>query len=127
MSPTESRQVDRHPGALRAAASAPTRAEDVVADVLLVAWRHFDQDVTARRLDLATVWPTLSATDQEAISLAVWDGLSAPEAATVLGITATAFRLRISRARRSLRRHLDALDATDREHTSTTCPEGNLP
>jgi RNA polymerase sigma-70 factor (ECF subfamily) len=43
---------------------------------------------------------------QEAIALAVLDGLTAPEAALVLGISPAAFRLRLSRARRSLRRHI---------------------
>lgn len=44
---------------------------------------------------------------QEAIALAVLDGLTGPEAALVLGISPTAFRLRLSRARKSLRRHLE--------------------
>lgn len=137
----------------------PTHAEDVVADVMLVAWRRLDDvptdlsaarawlfgvarktlqnsrrredrydavavrladvrhgpadvglhpDLVARRVDVAAAWPLLSATDQEAIALSVLDGLTAPEAAVVLGISAVAFRLRLSRARRTLRRHLDS-------------------
>ncbi|RNL61949.1 sigma-70 family RNA polymerase sigma factor [Nocardioides marmoriginsengisoli] len=135
----------------------PSHAEDVVGEVMLVAWRRLDDvptdlsaarawlfgvarktlqnarrredrheavavrlaevrpadpghhpDLVAGRVDLATAWPQLSATDQEAIALSVLDGLSAPEAATVLGISATAFRLRLSRARRTLRRLVDA-------------------
>ena len=137
----------------------PTHAEDVVADVMVVAWRRLDDvpadqtaarawlfgvarktlqnarrredrhdalgarlaevgqgasdvgqhpDLVACRVDLAAAWPLLGASDQEAIALSVLDGLSAPEAASVLGITATAFRLRLSRARRALRRHVDS-------------------
>jgi RNA polymerase sigma-70 factor (ECF subfamily) len=136
----------------------PTHAEDVVGDVMLVAWRRLDDvpadpsaarawlfgvarkvlqntrrreqrrdavavrladnrwdptdhgsdpDLVALRTDVAAAWPRLSASEQETIALASLDGLSAPEAAVVLGISATAFRLRLSRARRSLRRHLD--------------------
>lgn len=142
----------------------PTHAEDVVGDVLLVAWRRLDDvpvdrsaarawlfgvarktlqntrrredrhdalavrlaevrhgpgdaghhpDLVACRTDIAAAWPLLSATDQEAIALAVLDGLTAPEAATVLGITSTAFRLRLSRARRVLRRQVGSTAAGD--------------
>jgi len=51
-------------------------------------------DLVACRVDIAAAWPLLSASDQEAIALAVLDGLTAPEAAAVLGISSTAFRLR---------------------------------
>lgn len=34
----------------------------------------------------------------------MWDGLTGPQAAGVLGISATAYRLRLSRAGRALRR-----------------------
>jgi RNA polymerase sigma-70 factor (ECF subfamily) len=68
-------------------------------------------DLVAHRVDIAAAWPRLSASDQEAIALSVLDELSAPEAAAVLGITAVAFRLRLSRARRSLRRHLESTTA----------------
>ncbi|SEQ85246.1 RNA polymerase sigma factor [Microlunatus flavus] len=134
-----------------------SQAEDVVGDVMLVAWRRLDdvpadlsaarawlfgvarrtllstrrregrQDAVAvrlaetgqaaasasettesvtDRLAVAAVWPRLSAVHQEAIALAVLDGLSAPEAASVLGISPVAFRLRLSRARRALRHQL---------------------
>ncbi len=142
----------------------PSHAEDVVGDVMLVAWRRLDDvpadrssarawlfgvarktlqnarrredrhdavavrlaevtrgpadtgdhpDLVAGRVDLAAAWPRLSATDQEALALAVLDGLTAPEAAAVLGVSPTAFRLRLSRARRSLRRHLDTTPDRD--------------
>ena len=143
----------------------PTHAEDVVGDVMLVAWRRLDDvpadlsaarawlfgvarktlqntrrredrhdavavrladvrhgpadaglhpDLVAHRVDIAAAWPLLSASHQEAIALSVLDGLTAPEAAAVLGISSTAFRLRLSRARRTLRRHVDSTAAGDR-------------
>ena len=142
----------------------PTHAEDVVGDVMLVAWRRLDDvpaevsaarawlfgvarktlqnarrgedrrdavavrladahgtsehrgddpDLVALRIDVAAAWPQLSAADQEAIALSALDGRAAPEAATVLGIAPTAYRLRLSRARRRLRRHLDPSTASD--------------
>jgi len=142
----------------------PTHAEDVVGDVMLVAWRRLDDvpadlsaarawlfgvarktlqntrrredrhdavavrlpevrhgpadaghhpDLIACRADIAAAWPLLSTTDQEAIALSVLDGLTAPEAAAVLGISSTAFRLRLSRARRTLRRHIGSTTAGD--------------
>lgn len=133
-------------------------AEDVVAEVMLVAWRRLDDvptdpsdarawlfgvarhtmantrrraerrgslavrlaadgaaveataappDDVEQRLDVAAAWATLRPAEQEAIALSVLDGLTGPEAARLLGITATAYRLRLSRARRTLRRRLE--------------------
>lgn len=59
------------------------------------------------RVDLTRAWRLLSAVHQEALALAVFEGLRAPQAAAVLGISPVAFRLRLSRARRVLRLHLD--------------------
>ena len=134
----------------------PSHAEDVVADVFLVAWCRLpdlprdldcarawlfgiayktlanarrgqdrrealalrvadhlqptdagaDPDLVAARLDLASAWRSLSAAHQEALALRAWDGLTSPQAAAVLGISPTAYRLRLSRARRALRTHL---------------------
>ncbi|WP_193614891.1 RNA polymerase sigma factor [Nocardioides lijunqiniae] len=142
----------------------PSHAEDVVGDVMLVAWRRLDEvpsdlssarawlfgvarktlqntrrrddrhdalavrladvrhgaadaglpDLVAHRIDIAAAWPLLSAVHQEAIALSVLDGLTAPEAAAVLGISATAFRLRLSRARRALRGHVGSSVRVDR-------------
>lgn len=141
----------------------PTHAEDVVGDVMLVAWRRLDDvpaelsaarawlfgvarktlqntrrgndrhlavavrlaearpedsghhpDLIAYRIDIAAAWPLLSATHQEAIALSTLDGLRAPEAAAVLAISPTAYRLRLSRARRSLRHHIDSAATGDR-------------
>lgn len=152
----------------------PTHAEDIVGDVMLVAWRRLDDvpaelsdarawlfgvarktlqnarrredrheaiavrlteerhspvatgqdpDLIACRVDVAAAWPLLSATDQEAIALSVLDGLSAPEAAAVLGISASAFRLRLSRARRTLRRHITPVTPADTEASAIPAPE----
>ena len=140
-----------------------SHAEDVTADVFLVAWRRLEDlpqqvedarpwlfgvaratllnhrrgsrrrdalavrladatlakpsdsgvDLTVSRLDLATGWSRLSDAEQEAISLNVWEGLSSEQAGVVLGCSATAYRLRLSRARRALRRHLDAATLSD--------------
>lgn len=134
----------------------PSHAEDVVAEVFLVAWRRLpdlpleldgarawlfgiahktlanarrgdhrrealavriaevttlhdpgaDPDLVATRLDLAAAWRRLTAVHQEALALTAWEGLTSPQAAAVLGISATAYRLRLSRARRALRAHL---------------------
>ena len=154
----------------------PSHAEDVAAEVFLVAWRRLDDmpdrvgdarpwlfgvaraamlnhrrgnrrrealavrlvdttlpgtadssgELAASRLDLAAGWARLSDAEQEAISLAVWEGLSSAEAGAVLGCSATAYRLRLSRARRSLRRHLDAVTFPDSApRASATTPEGS--
>lgn len=133
----------------------PLAAEDVVAEVLLVAWRRLPEVPTvhdearawlfgvaqrtlanqrrgdARRLslqvrvgqehaasapdhsgdvaawlDLSRAWSRLSATDQEALTLSGLDGLTGPQAAAVLGVSPSAFSLRLLRARRRLRAHL---------------------
>ncbi len=44
----------------------------------------------------------LPPNDREVLALVYWDGLSASEAATVLGCTQTALRVRLHRARRRL-------------------------
>jgi RNA polymerase sigma-70 factor, ECF subfamily len=73
-----------------AAALAPPAADDVAA-----------------RVDLGRAWRRLSDVHQEALALLVFEGLDSARAATVLGISPVAFRLRVSRARRALRVHLD--------------------
>ncbi|WP_433334640.1 RNA polymerase sigma factor [Spirillospora sp. CA-294931] len=65
-----------------------------------------DADLVADRLDLARAWGDLSEIHQEALALTVFEELRAPGAAAVLGVSPVAFRLRLSRARRALRRRL---------------------
>ncbi|ACZ31757.1 RNA polymerase, sigma-24 subunit, ECF subfamily [Xylanimonas cellulosilytica DSM 15894] len=153
----------------------PVRAEDVVADTMLVVWRRLEDlpgppdDARAwvfgiarnvllndsrgerrRRalevrlaeacpgpvldgaegivdlVDLSRAWKLLPASHQEAIALAALEGLDAPLAAAVLGISPIAFRLRLSRARRALRAHLtprlrqDVAGGIDHERATTS-------
>jgi RNA polymerase sigma-70 factor (ECF subfamily) len=65
-----------------------------------------EDDRVVSRLDLATAWRALSAAEQETLALTVFDNLNSGQAARVLSITATSYRLRLLRARRALRRHL---------------------
>lgn len=71
-----------------------------------------ETDLVAQRIDLAAAWRRLSETDQEALSLAVFEDLTSRQAAQVLGITAGSYRLRLLRARRALRRRLDTTEST---------------
>ena len=71
-------------------------------------------DLVATSVDLANAWGELTAPHQEALSLAVWEGLTSAQAAQVLGISAVAYRIRLSRARRLLKHHLDTPPAADR-------------
>ena len=71
-----------------------------------------DADLVAARVDLAAAWRRLSDTDQEALSLTVFEDLTSPQAARVLGITAAGYRLRLLRARRALRRQLEPAETS---------------
>ena len=77
--------------------------------------------LTGRLRDELRVWPiapvssddaaitalaSLSARDQELVTLVVWEGLSIAEAGSIIGIRPEAARARYSRARRSLRTRL---------------------
>jgi RNA polymerase sigma-70 factor (ECF subfamily) len=66
-------------------------------------------DLVSSRIDLGRAWALLSEVHQEALGLAVFENLAAPQAAKVLGISPVAFRLRLTRARRALRLLLDHL------------------
>jgi RNA polymerase sigma-70 factor, ECF subfamily len=65
-----------------------------------------DVDLVAQRVDLAAAWLRLSETDQEVLSLTVFEELTSPQAGQLLGITAATYRLRLLRARHALRRRL---------------------
>jgi RNA polymerase sigma-70 factor, ECF subfamily len=66
-------------------------------------------DRVSSRIDLSRAWTLLSEVHQEALGLAIFENLAAPQAAKVLGISPVAFRLRLTRARRALRLLLDHL------------------
>lgn len=59
-------------------------------------------DAIATRAELAQAWNQLSETEQEVIALVAWDDLSNAEAAQVLGVTTSAYAVRLFRARRRL-------------------------
>jgi RNA polymerase sigma-70 factor (ECF subfamily) len=67
-------------------------------------------DAVVQRLALATAWQRLSPQEQETLSLSVFEDLTSARAARVLGTSAAAYRLRLLRARRALRRQLALLE-----------------
>ena len=54
------------------------------------------------RVALVRAWSALTDDQRETLALVAWDGLSAEQAATVLGISRVAFSVRLLRARRRL-------------------------
>lgn len=78
-----------------------------------------EADRAAVRIDLARAWQRLSADDQQVLTLTVFEGLTGPRAARVLGISRPAFSLRLLRARRRLHRHLHRETAP----TPTSAPQ----
>ena len=72
------------------------------------------EEAVVARADLATAWNRLSSRHQEVIALQVWDGLTSTQAAQVLNISPVAYRIRLSRARRSLSALLRSHDASGR-------------
>ena len=75
-------------------------------------------DDVAQRVDLARAWKRLTAEQQETIALIVLDGLDSTGAGAVLGISAGAYRLRLSRARAALRDHMSGQSAHATRETS---------
>ncbi|MFD9740367.1 RNA polymerase sigma factor [Umezawaea sp. NPDC059074] len=72
---------------------------------------------TAARVDLERAWRRLTAADREVLALVAFDGLTAAQAAEVLGCRRSAFAMRLGRARDRLARAMgpadnDALDWT---------------
>lgn len=151
----------------------PLVAEDVVAEVFLVAWRRLEQvpapaeearawlfavahrtlanqrrsnirhqglltrvgqglaahpseadhsPQVAAQVDLARAWTRLSSSDQEVLTLTGLDGLSGPHAAQVLSISATAFSVRLLRARRRLHLHLAQPARRPERHAQARTP-----
>ncbi|GAA1981960.1 RNA polymerase sigma factor [Isoptericola halotolerans] len=64
--------------------------------------REGADEVAADRADLRQAWELLSDGDREVIALVAWDGLTAVEAARVLGCRPTTFSVRLTRARKRL-------------------------
>lgn len=86
--------------------SPPTAASDTAAEV-------------DHRVDLARAWAALGPAEQEVLALTVFDGLDSACAGEVLQISAGAYRLRLSRARRALRAHLDDTPVPDRQELTS--------
>ncbi|MEV4703996.1 RNA polymerase sigma factor [Actinoplanes sp. NPDC049316] len=83
-----------------------------------------EADGVAARVDLVRAWHRLSPDDQQALTLTVFENLTGAQAARVLGISRPAFSVRLLRARRRLRRHLQHEATADHRHpTSTTITE----
>lgn len=81
----------------------------------------------AARIDLIRAWQRLSPDDQQVLTLTVFEDLTGPQAARVLGISRTALSLRLVRARRRLRRHLhpypESVSVITPPHPTTTTTE----
>jgi RNA polymerase sigma-70 factor (ECF subfamily) len=153
----------------------PSYAEDVAAEVYLVAWRRFedvpdgdgarawlfgvarnvlltghrsasrraaldvrladarqhlpgdDAELVSARVDLSRGWRRLAPDQRECLALTVLDGLTSAEAATVLGTSAVAYRIRLSRARAALRAHLDSPAPRDAGLDAAAQTEGSQP
>lgn len=65
-----------------------------------------EADGVATRVDLARAWQRLSPDDQQVLTLTVFEHLTEAQAARLVDISRPAFSLRLLRARRRLRRHL---------------------
>jgi RNA polymerase sigma-70 factor (ECF subfamily) len=65
-------------------------------------------DALHRRDAFARAFERLSEPEREVLRLVAWDGLDTREAASVLGCSAAAFRVRLHRARGRLAKHLEA-------------------
>ncbi len=81
----------------------PETARDVVAETFLVAWRRLSA-VPAEPTELAL----LSEEDQEALRLVGWEELDLAGAARAMGCSRGAMAVRLHRARRRLKRALQA-------------------
>ena len=66
---------------------------------------------------LAAAFGRLAEAHREVLRLWAWEGLEAREIATVLGITANAASLRLSKAKKKLARVIGGQDPTDAGHT----------
>lgn len=65
---------------------------------------------TSQRRPVLAALARLGAQDREAVLLVAWESLSAEQAATAMGCSIVAFRVRLHRARKRLRAHLNELD-----------------
>lgn len=80
-------------------------------------------DAVIERITVLTAVAGLSDPDREALMLTVWDGLSTRDAAVVADCSATAFAVRLHRARRRLRQALARIDHHESAAPTTTVQE----
>jgi RNA polymerase sigma factor (sigma-70 family) len=73
-----------------------------------------DAMAAAARIDLERAWRALRPADREVLALIAFDGLTAEQAATVLGCRRSTFAMRVSRARQRLQAAL--ADVSPRPH-----------
>ena len=78
------------------------RRRDAVAVRLADAGELAQHEDATERVDLTRAWLRLGDRDRETLAMLAWDGLDHAQAARVLGISRTAFGVRVSRARRRL-------------------------
>jgi RNA polymerase sigma-70 factor (ECF subfamily) len=64
-------------------------------------------DISAERSEITRAFARLEPEQREVLRLVAWDGMASAEAAAVLGCTTGAFRVRLSRARTALAKHLE--------------------
>jgi RNA polymerase sigma-70 factor (ECF subfamily) len=72
--------------------------------------------------DVLQALAKLRDADREALLLVAWEGLSNPEAATVLDVRPATFAVRLHRAKRRLRHELDHLDYRPERGDAATTP-----
>ncbi|GIH14984.1 RNA polymerase sigma factor [Rugosimonospora africana] len=73
-----------------------------------------DSASTAARVDLERAWAGLRPADREVLALIAFDGLTAEQAAAVLGCRRSTFAMRLGRARQRLRSALEPADPATR-------------
>ncbi|WP_436760950.1 RNA polymerase sigma factor [Streptosporangium sp. V21-05] len=74
----------------------------------LRAWTEDDvAEQVTERLSVLRALTSLSEDDRELLILTAWQGLSPRDAARVVGCSPTAFRVRLHRARKRLKREMD--------------------
>ena len=88
------------------------RRRAALVDALEQEPREHDAELPVRLHALAEAVARLGETDRELLRLIAWDGLTAREAALVLGISHVACRGRLHRLRSRLARELDARDGS---------------
>ncbi|MGK5442807.1 RNA polymerase sigma factor [Micromonospora sp. URMC 105] len=73
--------------------------------------RSDDSVGAAVRIDLERAWRVLRPADREVLALVAFDGLTAEQAATVLGCRRSTFAMRLGRARQRLRAALETTES----------------